>query len=326
MKQPLVRDRNSSTNGRADTEVRIVTGLRATSQCIAWIGAKTGTFAKHGLNVTFPKLEVGGPESVAGLQRRDWDFAQTGTVPIAEAVLNGGDAVILLRVSILHDNIVIMTAPRITRLDQLRGKKVGVLTDAYSGQTGVIVRLAAERAGAAATYVGLGTYRNIFAALAAGDIDAGALPIDFQFLVQSQHRWNCFETRSLHVPAIFATTRRAIAADRELVLRVLRGFVEAIYRFKTQASAIVPLLQEFLGFSDRRAVERLHEYYTSVFPVVPRATLFDGMQELRDCFSWKYPEARELQEADIVDSSLIDDLEQSGFIAQLYDRNVEAST
>jgi hypothetical protein len=260
------------------------------------------------------------------LLRRDWDFAQTGTVPIAEAVLNGGDAVILLRDSVRHDNIVIMTNPTITKLEQLRSKKVGVLTDAYSGQTGVIARLAAERAGAAATYVGLGTYRNIFAALAAGDIDAGALPIDFQFLGESQRRWNCFETRSLDVPAIFATTRRAIAADRELVLRVLRGFIGAIHRFKTQAGAIVPLLQEFLGFSDRRAVERLHEYYASVFPVVPRPTLLDGMQQLRDLFSERYPAAQKLQEADIVDSSLIDDLEQSGFIAQLYDKSVEFPT
>jgi ABC-type nitrate/sulfonate/bicarbonate transport system substrate-binding protein len=326
MTQQLARDRINGTNGRADTEVRIVTGLRAANQCIAWIGAKTGTFAKHGLNVTFPRLEVGGPESVAGLSRGDWDFAQTGTVPIAEAVLNGKDAVILLRHSILHDSIVIMANPRVTKLDQLTGKKVGVLTDAYSGQTGVIVRLAVERAGAVATYVGLGTYRNIFAALASGDVDAGALPIDFRFLGQSQRRWNCFETRSLNVPAVFATTRRTISADRELVLCVLRGFIEAIHRFKTQASAIVPLLQEFLGFSDRRAVEHLHEYYASVLPVVPRPALFDGMQELRDLFSQRYPAAWKLQEDDIVDSSLIDDLEQSGFIAQLYGRSVEVST
>lgn len=325
MIQEPTRDRISGTDGRADTDVRIVTGLRAANQCIAWIGAKTGTFAKHGLNVTFPRLEVGGPECVAGLLRGDWDFVHTGTVPIAEAVLNGGDAVILLRDSILQDKIVIMTNPRITRLDQLRDKKVGVLTDAYSGQTGVIVRLAVESAGAAATYVGLGTYRNIFAALVAGEIDAAALPIDYQFLGQGQPRWNCFETHSLNVPAIFATTRGAIAADRELVLRVLRGFIETIHRFKTQASTIVPVLQEFLDFSDLRAVECLHEYYASVLPVVPRPVLFDGMQELRDLFSQRYPAARELQEADIVDSSLIDDLEQSGFIAQLNDRSVEVT-
>jgi ABC-type nitrate/sulfonate/bicarbonate transport system substrate-binding protein len=323
MTQQLARKFAGDTKGRAISNVRIVTGVRTVNQCIAWIGAKTGAFAKHGLNVTFPRLEVGGPESVAGLLRCDWDFAQTGTVPIAEAVLNNEDAVILLRNTVPHDEIVIATAPSIAKLDQLAGRKIGVLTDAYSGQTGVIARLAVERAGATATYVGLGTYRSIISALVAGDVDAGALPVDFQFLGQSQYRWNCFETRSLNVPSVFATTRRTIAADREFVLRVMQGFVESIHRFKTQAVDIVPLLQEFLGFGDRVAVERLHEYYSSAFPVIPRPALSDGMQELRDLFSDRYPAAREMQETDIVDSSLIDDLEQSGFIARLYDGNVK---
>src|SRR5215203_1405722 len=72
---------------RAARDVRIVTGLRAASQSMAWIGAKLGIFESHGLHVTFPKLEVGGPECVAGLLRGDWDFAQTGTVPIVERYL-----------------------------------------------------------------------------------------------------------------------------------------------------------------------------------------------------------------------------------------------
>lgn len=310
----------------ANTHVRIVTGLRATSQCIAWMGTQTGAFAKHGLKVTFPRFEVGGPESVAGLLRRDWDFAQTGAVPIAEAVLNGGDAVIIARGSMQRDNIIIITNPAIKRLDQLRGKKVGVLTDAYSGQTGAIVRVALERAGAQATYVGLGTYRNIFAALTAGDIGAGALPIDYRFQEQCQHQWNCFETCSMDFPTVLATTRRVIADDRELVVRVLRGFVEAIYRFRTQAAATVTLLQEFLGFNDRHAVERLHEYYTSVLPVVPRPVFLEGIQHLREHFSQRYPAARAMQENDIVDSSLIDELDQSGFIAQLYDQGPRSKT
>jgi hypothetical protein len=177
-----------------------------------------------------------------------------------------------------------------------------------------------ERAGAQAAYVGLGTYRNIFAALTAGDIDAGALPIDYRFQEQSQSRWNFLDTCALELPTVFATTRRAIAQDRELVLRVLCGFVEALGRFRTQAAATVPLLQEFLGFRDRHAVERLHEHYKSALSVVPRPTLHEGMPHLREILSPRYPAARTMQENDIVDSSLIDELEQRGFIAQLHEQ------
>ena len=61
----------------ADTKVRMSTGLRAAAQSIAWIGSEAGVFRKHGLDVSFPKLEVGGPEAAAGMMRGDWEFCQT---------------------------------------------------------------------------------------------------------------------------------------------------------------------------------------------------------------------------------------------------------
>ena len=166
----------------ADTKVRMSTGLRATVQSISWIGSEAGMFRKHGLDVSFPKLEVGGPEAVAGMMRGDWEFCQTGTLPIAEGVLNGGDPVILLRNTAQHAGLFVMSRREFATLGHLAGKRVGVLTDAYSGQTGVNTRRTLEKADVTATYVGLGTYQNIYAALAAGEIEAGAVPIDLRFL------------------------------------------------------------------------------------------------------------------------------------------------
>jgi len=50
---------------------------------------------------------------------------------------------------------------------------------------------------------------------------------------------------------------------------------------------------------------------------VPRPEV-SGMQVLREALVSRYPAARQLQEPDIVDSSIIDEVEQSGFIRQLY--------
>ncbi|MGZ5871161.1 MAG: ABC transporter substrate-binding protein [Bradyrhizobium sp.] len=311
-------DRVHSEAAAKSTAVRMATGLRATAQSIVWIGTEAGVFHKHGLDVTFAKLEAGGPESTAGLIRGDWDFVQTGTVPIAEAVLRGGDPVILLRNHVPSVGIIIKTWRELKGLDQLTGKKVGVLTDAYSGQTGVITRLTIEKAGATATYVGLGTYQNIYAALVAGQIDAGALPIDYRFVGQSQYGWNVFDTSIFGVPSIFATTRKTIAERREVALRMVRGFVETIHLFKTRPDVVVPLLQRFLGFDDRKAVEDLHAYYVPIFPKTPRPDLSGGIEESRTLFATRYPAVQSLREADISDSSIIDEVERSGFIDQLY--------
>jgi len=305
-------------------DVRITTGLLAASQSVAWIGAAAGIFAKHGLRASFPRLEVGGPESVAGLLRQEWDFAQTGAVPIMETVLRGGDAVILLRNTLPHGNIVIVARPEIETLGQLTGRKVGILTDAYSGQAGVVVRHAIEQAGAAAIYVGLGTYRNIDAALLAGKIDAGALPLDIRFARQHQRGWNSFAVGA-DMPCILATTRRRIAMDRALAVDLVRAIVETIFVFKTQPRVVAPLLQRFLHFDDPQAAEELRAFYAPLLPMVPRPDLGAEIEQLRTHFAPRYPTAIELQEADIVDPSIIDEVERSGFIARLYQDSGESS-
>jgi ABC-type nitrate/sulfonate/bicarbonate transport system substrate-binding protein len=294
------------------------TGLRATTQSISWIGSQAGVFKKHGLDVSFPKLEVGGPEAAAGMMRGDWEFCQTGTLPIVEGVLNGGDPVILLRNAAQHVGMFVMSRREFTTLDQLAGKRVGVLTDAYSGQTGVNTRRTLEKAGVTATYVGLGTYQKIYAALAAGDIEAGAAPIDLRFSGEQQHGWNAFETASLNVPSVFATTRKMISSNRDLVMRAVRGMVETIHVFKTQPDVAVPLLQRFLNMGDRKAVEELHKFYVPLFPPTPRPDLSEGLRDVREEFAPKYPAAQRLQESDVADSSFIDELEQEGFIQRLY--------
>jgi ABC-type nitrate/sulfonate/bicarbonate transport system substrate-binding protein len=289
------------------------------------MGTKAGIFEKHGIEISFPTFEVGGPESAAGMMRGEWDFVQTGTVPMAETVLKGGDAVILLRNTADHISTFIMTPAHVTELGQLTGKKVGVLTDAYSGQTGVITRKTLEQHGAHAEYVGLGTYQNIYRALAEGRIDAGAMQIDMRFSGERQHGWRAFETVPFGLPSIFGTTRTKIAADRELALSMVRAVVETIYIFKSRPEVVVPLLQEFLEVDDEKVVADIHHYYVPLFPAVPRPELGRAMPALRELFAGRYEGAHALQEDAITDTSLIDDVERSGFITLLYSGRVELS-
>ncbi len=81
----------------------------------------------------------------------------------------------------------------------------------------------------------------------------------------------------------------------------------------------VPLLQRFLQVNERELVEDQVRFYLPLFPQVPRMALSDaGLQSIRDTFSANYPAAHKLEEADFTDSSIVDALERSGFIARLY--------
>jgi ABC-type nitrate/sulfonate/bicarbonate transport system substrate-binding protein len=295
--------------------VRVATGLLATWQSTAWLGAEAGLFKKRGIDMTLPAIAVGGPEAAAGLIRGDWEFAHTGAVPVAEEVLKGRDIVILATPTLEFPNSFIMTRKGIMELAQLTGKKVGVLTEA--GQTSVAARITIAKAGATATYLPLIKFDPIYAALAAGEIDAGTLPIDLRFSGQVRYGWNAFPLDEFGTPSIFATTRELIASNRELVMNVMESFVETIHLFKTRPDIVVPLLQRYLKIEDRKAAEDLYAYHVPVFQKVPRPS-FPGLDKLREFLAKKYQAAMSLKESDIADSSFIDELERSGFIDRLY--------
>jgi ABC-type nitrate/sulfonate/bicarbonate transport system substrate-binding protein len=305
----------AQVSSTSNQRVRVATGLLATWQSIAWLGAESGLFKKRGIDMTLPAIAVGGPQAAAGLNRGDWEFAHTGTVPVAEEVLKGRDIVILATPTSEFSDSFVMTRKEITQLSQLGGKKVGVLSE--TGQTSVAARITVEKAGATATYLPLITFDRIFAALASGEIDAGALPIDLRFSGQISYGWNAFPIYSFGTPSIFATTRRLIASNRELVMNVMQGFVETIHLFKTRPDIVVPLLQRYVKIEDRKAAEELYAFHVPVFQKVPRPS-FPGMQALREFLVAKYPAAASLKESDIADSSFIDELERSGFIDRLY--------
>jgi ABC-type nitrate/sulfonate/bicarbonate transport system substrate-binding protein len=295
--------------------VRVATGLLATWQSIAWLGAETGIFRKRSIDMSLPAIAVGGPQAAEGVIRGDWEFAHTGTLPVAEEVLKGRDIVILATPTSEFTNSFVMTRQEITELSQLAGKKVGVLTE--TGQTSVAARITVEKAGAAALYVPLIRFDRIFAALASGEIDAGALPIDLRFTGERRYNWHAFPISEFGTPSIFASTRKLIASNRELVMNVMQGFVETIHLFKTRPDIVVPALQRYLHIEDRKAAEALHAFHVPLFQKIPRPS-FPGIQTLRNLLMAKYPAAVSLNEFDIADSSFIDELWRNGFIDRLY--------
>lgn len=221
----------------ADTKVRLTSALRDATQSMSWCGTETGIFRKHGLDVSFPAMEMGGPKAVAGLVNGDWDFCHTGTVPVADNFLSGGDVVALLRNTLSHERLFIAARREHKTVGHLDGRRIGTTAENASGQTGILLRLTLKKAGATATDVGLRGFESIYAALAKGEIDAGILPIHLRLAGEREHGWNIFELAKWEggeVPGVFATTRKLIASNRDLVMRTVRGVVETIHAFKTQ--------------------------------------------------------------------------------------------
>jgi len=300
-----------------ETRARIATGFRATIQSLGWIGMEAGIFERLELDVSFPAVETGGPEAAAGLARGDWEFAEMGTASLVESVLAGDEAVILLAPTVPSwTGVPILARRSISRPAQLAGARIGVLSEI--GQTGITLHVALRAWGVTAALVSLETNAKIYGALAAGQIDAGVLPFDYRFRGPREFGLNVLDPPStgFHT-AVVGCTRRLIAADRLLVGRLVQGYVETIHFFKTKRAAVLPLLQKFLEFPDRRTVEEAYDFHVSRFQALPRPSP-QAMQRLLDEVALERPGARGLSPADIVDTSFLDDLERTGFVKKLY--------
>jgi hypothetical protein len=165
--------------------------------------------------------------------------------------------------------------------------------------------------------VSLGSFRAIYQALRTGEIDAGYLPVDLRFLGENELGLNAIAGLPVGAGGI-VTTRRLIAANRELVIGLVRASVDTIALFKTRPDVVVPLLQRFLQIDDRPSVEQLLAHYAPLFQASPRPTFASELPQLKGLVSQKYPAAGNLKPEDLVDASFVDELDRSGYIERLY--------
>jgi ABC-type nitrate/sulfonate/bicarbonate transport system substrate-binding protein len=294
--------------------LRMGIALRAVFQSDAWLGAHAGLFARLGIDLTFPAIATGGPASMAGALRGDWDVCHTGALPIMQGVLKGEDPVLLITPTELHDAVFVMARRDITALPQLAGEKIGAVDAA--GQFGRPLKVMLEQAGIEAEMLSLGSFQAIDAALRNGEIAAGYLPIDLRFRGEAEYGWNALT--GLKIVGGIATTRRFIAANRALVAGFVKGVVDAIRLFKTRPDIVIPLLQEFLQCPDREPMEQLHAFYAPLFRAVPTPTFFEEMEGLCEGLAAQYKAARGLRMEDVADASFVEELEASGYVEELY--------
>jgi ABC-type nitrate/sulfonate/bicarbonate transport system substrate-binding protein len=305
-----------SASETEERDVRIAISVRATSQSLGWIGSEAGIFRRLGLNVAFPAMETAAVEGVAGLMRGEWDFVEVGGAPIVQGVLDGHDPVMLLaaeqaplvgRYLVARQDV---AAPK-----ELGGGRIGILTEA--GQTGISARAMLKQWGITATLVPLGMYPKIYAALRAHDIDAGILPEDYRLAAQRAFGFTAFPIPATALPPALASTRRLIRSRRRLVARVVQGYVETIHLFKTNRALVVPFLHRFLQQFDQEIIADIYEFYALRFQPLPLPSAV-GIQQMLNEFAATYPVAHALPPTAVTDTSLLEELKQSGLVARLY--------
>ena len=285
-----------------------------------WIAYDAGLFKKNNLTVELLYIP-GGSVIIQSIMSGDVKVANMAPPSAIGAWAKGADlALIASGVDQLLETVV--TGPNIKRPADLKDKKIGV--SRYGSLTDMALREALRHYKLVpdkdVTILQTGGEATRFAALTSGAIDGAMLSGDKKVLAEKMGFHVTIDLSELPiyypVNGVIAS-KKYLAASRDSARNFLRSWVEGIKIFKTDKELSLKILGKYLKINDREILEKSYEIYRPVYKKFPtgdqRAVKFALEQMGKEV-----PDASKLNADDFIDNSLLNELEKSGFIDQLY--------
>ena len=287
---------------------------------IPWVAKEAGIFQRHGLDVELVYIAAGS-RAVQTLVGGSIDVAAIGGPAGVDARLAGADTVYI---AIPVNRVIVFTvaAPQIQRVEELRGKSIGVtrigtvtdyFTRLYLRQNGLVP----DRDVMVRQTGGL---PETVAALKAGQVHAGtfgfpavlhAKAAGFRVLVD-------YSTQGYRYPLSgVVVTQKLLRSNETAIRRFLEAHIEAVHRFKTDANFTMNVIGKYTQTTDKSMLEETQRVYASAFERVPYPDPEDlklGVTQVSET----NPRARGADPRDFVDGRLLREIEASGFVRKLY--------
>ena len=298
-----------------------VQSARVMSQSMPWIAQETGIFRKY--NLEFPLVYIGSsPLATAAMLGGDAQILIDGGLGIVRAAVQGNtDLVFIAGVkNFLTQSI--LAKPEVKRLEDLRGKKVGVTR---VGSTTHYFALEAFKrrnmeAGRDYTVLQTGGAPEMLAALLSGSIDAGTMtaPWDTRAIAQGFHY--VVYGPDLRIPQVavsFITRRSLIARNSQVIGQFIRAMAEAAKILHTDKEATFKILGKYLRVEDRKILDAA--YNAEIKALEPRMDLkLEAVQAILDDIAQSDARAKKIKPQELFDRRYLDEMEKSGFFEKLW--------
>jgi NitT/TauT family transport system substrate-binding protein len=283
-----------------------------------WVAQEGGYFKREGLNVEL--LYIGGGSLlIQSMLSGDVPFAYGPSVPVVNASLRGADLVLIANTG---NALVfsIMARPEIKAPAALKGKKVGVTR--LGGSTDWALDFALRKWGLERRDVAVlqtGGMPEGLAGLSSRAWDAAVLSPPSNFRAKKLGMNELVDVEQLGV--VFpntpvATTRSYIRANRDVVLRFLRGFNQGLQRLRTDKEFSLKVLSKYTKVEDVEILSELYQVYGTKYSGdrIPYVRP-EGVENILKRIESK--EAKDAEPGDFIDNGLLQELEKSGWFRTL---------
>jgi ABC-type nitrate/sulfonate/bicarbonate transport system substrate-binding protein len=276
---------------------------------------------KQGLDVEVLMIPVSSRAVQAALAG-EVQFMTSGGIANINANMAGADFVgITSTINTLVYKI--LAQPAIKEPGLLRGKKIAI--SRIGGVSDFSVRFGLDRWGLIpdkdAALIQVGGDPEALLALQNKAVDAAALSEPFATIARREGYSLVADLSRLDIPFThhgIGTRKRLIHDHRDMVVRFLRSYLEGIYLFKTNKELSLKTFQKVARLDDLSMMQSIYDEYSQrLMPAVPYPTAA-GIQTIIDQLAKTRPQAKGLNPNDFIDASILKEIEDSGFVKQLY--------
>jgi NitT/TauT family transport system substrate-binding protein len=282
-----------------------------------------GLFAKHGLDVTLVYVD-GGTEAVTTLISGEMDICQVGGTPTANAVV-AGEELMLIAGLFNRYAYALMVTPNIESAEDLKGEALAVSSFGSSSDSALrtLLTTLGLDANKDVAILAVGNQSSRLAAMESGAI-AGTL---ISVPESSKAREAGYRELANMLQSDIPYPHNAIAArqsfldeHRDVAIRYLQAIVEAIALMKADRENTIAVLAGFLQLdpqADRSALEEAYDVFVrDGLAQIPYPTV-EGVQSQLDAMVAENPRAAGFTADDMIDMTLLADIEASNFLNQI---------
>lgn len=310
----------------AQNRTRVVIGYSAMQAPVAplWVAQEQGFFAKYGID---PELVFVRTTSVhiAGLVSGHIDISYTGGSGILSVAGGGVDLKFIASFAnrLTH---VLVTRPEIQKPKDLWRRRIGVVS--IGGTQWITTKLGLE-------YLGLNEQRDQIQILAVGDqtvlrgaLESGSIDAAFfnRMMAEDLKHKGYRILAELSAASIqtlnsgVVVKRAFLQKNRELTTSVLKALVEGLVFVLSPARkpAVIRTLMKRLNISDASAAESGYQYLLKDDLDINLYPSIEGLRNFQRFIQSYNPRVAEVKVVELVDSSILKSLEESGFVEKVF--------
>lgn len=310
-----------SNTARSQEKIRLAHSALESSNSVWYVAKERGYYKKNGLDADLlfiPSTTT----SVASLVAGDVQVANASGGGVASAVVAGADLVMVAcYLNSLPYELVVNES--IKSAEDLKGKSVGIsrVGSASDVAARALIRGLGLEPDKQVPIMQVGGPAERAASFRTGRIAGFPSPPGIIYLTKGMPFRILISTadfpKRFEFPYICATTTKSyLSRQRETVKKVLMAHIEAMQYFKTHKDESKKIIAKYSRINNEDYLEAAYVASAKLYDVVPLVTRPGTEVQIKEATSRK-PGAT-LRFEDMVDESIVRELEKSGFIDKIY--------